>query len=99
MVIKFLYIYIYRKNEHLIKFLYIYIYIYRKNEHLITTFQQPKLENQTQMSITTSPQNRNVHKIPTQITVTKITQMTVPCPQSLNLKKLSMLSGSLMLRV
>ena len=51
------------------------------------------------MSITTSPQNRNGHKIPTQITVTKITQMTVPCPQPLNLKELSMLSGSLMLRV
>ena len=58
----------------------------RKNENLITTFQQPKLNNQTQMSITTSPQNRNVHKISTQIMVTKIMQMTVPCPQALNLK-------------
>ena len=71
----------------------------RKNENLITTFQQPKLDNQTQMSITTSPQTRNVHKIPTQITVITIMQMTAPCPQALNLKKLSTLSGSLMLRV
>ena len=44
----------------------------RKNENLFTTFQQPKLDNQTQMSITTSPHNRNVHKIPIQIKVEKL---------------------------
>ena len=70
----------------------------------ITTSPQTRIVHKiptqiTVMSITTSPQTRIVHKISTQITVITIMQLTVPCPQALNLKKLSTLLGSLMLRV